>query len=651
MLVLSAKTETALDRATHRLREFLTRNDSVNMSDVAYTLQIGRKAFPHRRCLVCADREDAITALGQEGSKRILSSRTDESRRPVLFLLPGVGDHYVGMAHDLYETWDVFKREVDRCADILKPHLGVDIRSVIYPKTQSWKAASAPKGIDLKRMLRRSDAPDDPDAKALNQTRFAQPALFTIEYAMSRLWQSLGVTPDAIVGHSMGEYVAACLAGVLSLDDALRLIATRAKLVDELPQGAMLAVTLAENELLPLLPEDLSISLINGPGLCVVAGLAAAVGEFERALSEKSVICRRVQNAHAFHSKMLDPIVKAFKEEVDKVRLNEPRIPYISNVTGTWITRSEATDPAYWAMHANHTARFSDALHELWQFKDPVLLEAGPGRTLGVLAMQHPDRSDGGEPVAVSSIRHDYENQSDIEFLWHGIGRLWLSGAAIKWDDAHHGKRRRRVPLPTYPFERHRYWIEGKSGSSNKAQEPDPRSGNSGPDNWFYVPTWERTPFPNEIQHESKQQDAFWLIVADRYGGGRRLKAKFDELQLEAGFVCFGERFVHRADGSFELNPGSVDDYLKLFRELEGRAPGSINIVHLGSVTRDDKETVRSPCASNQNFGFYSLLHIAQALGELNVSVPIKIGVISNRLHEVTGEERLDPEMATVLGP
>jgi acyl transferase domain-containing protein len=622
------------------------------MGDVAYTLQIGRKVFAHRRSLVCVDREDAITALGQEGSKRVLSNRADESRRPVIFLLPGIGDHYVGMAHDLYETWAVFKQEVDRCSHILEPHLGIDIRTMIYPDSQSWKKGGKSKGIDLKKMLGgQTGAPEDQDARTLNRTLFAQPALFTIEYAMTHLWQSLGITPDAIVGHSMGEYVAACLAGVLSLEDALRLIAKRAKLVNELPQGAMLAVTLPENELLSLLPEDLSISLINGPSLCVVAGPPAAVAEFEKILTARSVICRHVQNAHAFHSKMLDPIVKAFEAEVTTVQLNKPRIPYVSNVTGTWITEREATNPAYWSMHASHTARFRDALHELWQLDNPILLEVGPGRTLGMLAMQHPDRRHAGAPLAVSSIRHHYENQSDVEFLWHAIGKLWASGTAIKWDNAHIGGFRRRVSLPTYPFERQNYWMEATSGSAKKAQELNPASEHSGVDNWFYVPTWERTPFPREITHDSHLEDAFWLIVADRYGGGTCIKSRLLALRQPVGFVRFSESFVSRGDGSFELNPAGIDDYLKLFRELEGRAARAINIVHLGSLTRNDAETAHSLRASDQNFGFYSLLHIAQTIGELNVSVPIKIGIVSNRIHEVTGDERLDPAMATVLGP
>src|SRR6185503_9195670 len=310
------------------------------------------------------------------------------------------------------------------CGQILAAQLGEDIRSVIYPGSQSWKKQTKPKGIDLKQMLgRKADAPADPDSKKLNQTLFAQPALFAIEYAMTRLWQALGISPDAIIGHSMGEYVAACLAGVLSLEDALRLLATRARLVNELPQGAMLAVTLSENELLPLLPEGLSISLINGPRLCVVAGPVAAVVDFEKMLHKRDIICRHVQNAHAFHSRMLDPVVKAFEDEMKHVRLREPTIPYISNVTGTWITPDEATDPNYWAMHMTRPARFTGALRELWQFKNPILLEAGPGRTLGMLAMQHPERN-GADPVTVSSIRHDYENQSDVEFLLHAIGKL-----------------------------------------------------------------------------------------------------------------------------------------------------------------------------------------------------------------------------------
>src|ERR1017187_3564503 len=652
LLILSARTAAALDHATGRLREFLERNDSVNMNDVAHTLRVGRRAFPHRRCLVSASREDAIASLAQENSRRVLSSVKQESAgRPVVFLFPGIGDHYVGMGHGLYEAWDVFRQEVDRCAQILHPYLGTDIRKMIYPDGQGWRSEGKNSGIDLKKMLGRSaNALEDHHTTDLNKTLFAQPALFTVQSALARLWQSLGITPAAMVGHSMGEYIAACLAGVLSLEDALRMIATRARLVNDLPQGAMLAVTLPEKKVLPLLTGDLSISLINGPALCVVAGAIAAVAQFERLLNEKHIISRRVQNAHAFHSRMLSPIVSAFEEEVRKVRLNEPGIPYISNVTGRWITGRDATSPSYWAMHADHTARFSDALQELWRLKNPILLEAGPGRTLGVLAMQHPDRQNAADPVTISSIRHHYESQSDVEFLLQAVGRLWLSGVEIRWESMHPGEKRRRVSLPTYPFERQNYWIEKAPSSTKIAPKQKLVSATSSLEDWFYAPSWKRTHFPSNIVDASLHQPAFWLIIADRHGGGSRLKSKLETLGMSAAFVRFGKKSVRHTDGSFDINPATIEGYRELFLELERRTAGApINIIHLGSLVREDEAAEAS--SSNQNFGFFSLFHIAQAIGELRTSIPIKIGIISNRLHSVTGEEDVAPAMATVLGP
>ena len=649
LLVLSAKTETALEQATHRLREFLDREPLANLSDVAYTLQVGRKAFPHRRAVVCIDRQDAIAALSDANSKRVLSRRTDESsRRPVIFLLPGIGDHYVGMAHGLYETWETFRDEVDRCANILEPYLGVDIRELIYPKSESWKKKGGTKGIDVKKMLgRHADAPMDPDTTTLNATLFAQPALFTIEYALGRLWQSWGVTPDAMIGHSMGEYVAACLAGVLSLEDALRLIAVRARLVSALPQGGMLAVMLSETDLRPLLTESLSIALINGPHLCVVAGPVEAVASFETRLTDAGIISRRIQNAHAFHTRMLDPIQEAFEAEVAKVALNKPTIPYVSSVSGTWITNSQAMDPAYWANHATQTVRFSDALRTLWQQKHAIVIEVGPGRTLGVLAMQHPDRIHAGEPLAVSSVRHQYEHESDAVLMVQGIGKLWSQGVGINWERFHRGGQRRRIALPTYPLERQDYWFQPEPRTSRRPQSPDRDSDAAGMDTWFYTPTWERTRV-TAVHSEPRPDNITWLIIGDRYGGGAAIKAQLDRRGIAATLVHFGERFARRRDGSFEVNPARGEDYRQLLEPLTAHSEAALNIVHLGALTRTELPTAGS--ALNQDCSFYSLLYIAQAIGDLAISVPITIGVVSNRLHDVTGEEALYPGMATVLG-
>lgn len=653
LLILSAKSEMALEHTTDRLRKFLERNNSVNMSDAAYTLQVGRRTFPYRRCLVSASREDAIAALGKENSSRVLSSLTDESAaRPVVFLFPGIGDHYVGMGHGLYESWDVFRQEVDRCAGILHQYLGIDIRKVIYPDRHGWRNEGKSKGIDLKAMLgRNADASRDSHATELNKTLFAQPALFTVEYALARLWQSLGISPAAMIGHSMGEYVAACLAGVLSLEDALRVVVARARLVNGLPEGSMLAVALPEKEVLPLLSGDLSISLVNGPALCVVAGPTAAVDEFERMLNEKHVISRRVQNAHAFHSKMLSPIVGALEREVRKVRLSEPGIPFISNVTGRWITGRDATNPSYWAKHAERTSRFGDALQELWRLKNPILLEAGPGRTLTVLAMQHPDRKSAADPVMISSMRHHYEDHSDVEFLLHGIGKLWLCGKSIQWESKYSAQKQRRISLPTYPFEKLNYHIEKTPSGTTLARKQESVSPSSGLENWFYAPSWKRAAFPVDTVDAPYPGNAFWLIFSDRCGGGSRMKSTLEAMGMAAVFVRFGETFVHHTDDSFELNPHGIEGYRQLFLELERRIGGApVNIVHLGSLIREDEDSAQAS-PTNQNFGFFSLFHIAQAIGEFRTSTRVKIGIISNRLHSVTGEEDVAPTMATVLGP
>ena len=652
LLILSAKTQGSLDEATQRLREFLVRNDAVNMADLAHTLQVGRKAYAHRRCLVCSDRETAVATLGQVDSKRTFSSPTEASRRPIVLLLPGIGDQYVGMAYELYQSRPVFKQEVDRCAQILEPHLGVDIRSIIYPESRSWITSGKCKGIDLKRMMLggKSDASHDPDAARLNTTLLAQPALFAVEYAMARLWQSFGVTPDAIVGHSMGEYVAACLSGVLSLEDALWLIVTRAKLVNELPQGAMLAVTLPEEELLSLLPEGLSIALINGPALCVVAGPAAGVAEFEQVLDARSIVCRHVQNAHAFHSRMLDPIAGAYQAAVATVHLNAPAIPYMSNVTGTWISACAATSPAYWANHAIHTARFNDALREVWQLDDPILLEAGPGQTLGVLAMQHPDRPSAVQ-AAISSVRHSYENKSDVEHLWQAVGKLWLSGATIKWDKIQVG-RRRRVPLPTYAFERQRYWMDGpRIQDAHRSEQLVHKKAN--PSEWLYVPSWKRL-LPNfvGIDEIALVKGRTWLVFADEAGFASILVERLRSAARQVVILRPGDCFRQDDSHHFTVEPGNSQHYDSLIRALDSDRLLPDRIVHAWSVSSiHSAPRNEHTFAAAQALGFYSLLYLVKALAKRKTGHDIELFALTNNVQQVLGTEILCPEKSTLLGP
>jgi acyl transferase domain-containing protein/thioesterase domain-containing protein len=651
LLILSAKSATALDTAANRLLEFLQSNPNIKMEDVAYTLQTGRKAFPHRRVLVCAGREDAIVVLNEKNSKRVVSSQVDESVRcPVIFLIPGVGDHYVGMAQGLYERCEVFRHQVDCCAALFKQHLGVDILQVIYPDSFSKNKEIKSAGIDLRKMLGgKAGEPENPATQKLNKTVFAQPALFTIEYSLARLWQHLGIAPDAIVGHSMGEYVAACLAGVFTLEDAVRLISQRAKLANELPQGAMLAVMLPEAEILPLLNEQLSISLINGPNLCVVAGPVPVVAEFERTLDERNILTRPVKNAHAFHSKMLDPIVPTFAEEVRKVKLSEPKIPFISNVTGNWITKGEAVDPNYWARHANHTARFSDALHHLWHFKDAILLETGPGKTLGVLAAQHPDRRGAGNPVTVSSLRHHYENHSDVEFLWQSIGRLWLAGIDLKWEKLPPARQRRKVPLPTYPFERANYWIEPTRVLDTPPVEEAFIHKNPDLSTWFYVPSWKRTLARRVGISELSKSAARWLVFSPEGGLTAQLLDRLKASGQKVVTVRAGGAYQEIDANNFLLRPDDARDYELLIQRLQRNDWNLDYIIHAWSLTSGALQSDSFQHALD--LGFYSLLFLARALAKLNFRNDLKLFALSDNTQEVHGNEKLTPEKATLLGP
>lgn len=459
LLVLSAKTNSALATATSNLQDYIMQNPDVNLADVAYTLQVGRRQFSHRQAVVCHDLEDAVAALQHQG--RVKSSIQETQERPVAFMFPGVGTQYVDMARELYELESIFRQQIDYCCELLKPLLGLDLRNVLYSKSpvKSLDNKGKAPGVDLRKMLGRGVEPADAATQQLNQTCLTQPAVFVIEYALAQLWMSWGIRPMAMIGYSLGEYVAATLSGVFSLEEALILVAKRAQMIQELPSGAMLAVPLTEQEIYPLLGEQLSLSAVNGASLCVVAGVTSAVEEFEQKLTQQGLACRRLVTSHAFHSTMMEAKAPSLRELVATFNLQSPKIPYISNVTGTWITPAQAIDPEYWVKHLCQPVLFAAGIKQLWARHNPVLLEIGAGQSLSSLAMQCLDKHSATEPIVLPCLRYAYEQQSDIAFLLNTLGQLWLSGVQIDWSGFYAYEKRSRLPLPTYPFERQSYWI------------------------------------------------------------------------------------------------------------------------------------------------------------------------------------------------
>lgn len=435
LLVFSAKTPSALEQLTSKLAYYLTTHPQLNWADIAYTLQTGRRAFPHRRMLVCGDTAEAGAVLQTLEPKRVISNDRASGESAVAFMFPGQGTQYVNMGYGLNQTEAVFSTEVTECAEVLAPHLGLDIRSLLYPPSEQAQFA----------------------AQQLDQTFITQPVLFVNEYAIAQVWRQWGITPQAMIGHSLGEYVAACVSGVFSRDDALLLLAGRARLMQSLPPGAMLAVRLPVAEVEARLGKKLSIAAINSPTLTVVSGPREEMQIFQDELAATQITYRRLATSHAFHSQMLDSILSPFGELLRRVKFSPPQIPWVSCLTGNWITAAQATDPDYWVQQLRQPVRFAEGLLTLTQERNFTLLEVGPGRTLSTLARQQIGKA--GEPPILASLSAEQEARSEREAMLSTLGRLWLSGASVNWPGLHNGQQRQRVALPTYPFERKRFWF------------------------------------------------------------------------------------------------------------------------------------------------------------------------------------------------
>ncbi|NWF60104.1 MAG: acyltransferase domain-containing protein [Fischerella sp.] len=458
LLVLSAHTDSALKTATVNLADYLRQHRDFNLADVAHTLQREQQAFKHRRMVVCRDIEDAIAAL--EDPRRFLTNIQETKERPVAFMFPGLGTHYVNMAWELYQVEPVFRDRVDYCCEFLKLLLDRDLRDVIYPHRGSQQDQQLPQensqGLDLRKMLGRSQTQTDAKIVAatslLNQTHLAQPAIFVIEYALAQLLISWGIGPVAMIGYSIGEYVAATLAGVLSLEEGLTLIAARAQMIQKLPGGAMLAVPLSQTEISPLLNDKLSLSAVNGPSMRVIAGETNAIEALEQQLTKKGLACRRLETSHAFHSHMMEGATSDLRELVKTFNLQPPKIPYISNVTGTWITAASATNPDYWVKHLCQPVLFAPGMQELWKKLYPILLEVGPGQTLGSFALQCIENNPAVSQIILPSLRYSYDKKPDLAFLLKTLGRLWLAGVQIDWARFYAHERPHPIPLPAYLF-------------------------------------------------------------------------------------------------------------------------------------------------------------------------------------------------------
>lgn len=628
LILISAKTPTALDAVSKNLAEFVRSHPDLDLANIAYTLQVGRRPLEYRRMFLCQNRKDLLTFLDSSSQQGIHSSRVEPNSRQVVFMFPGQGSQHVYMARELYEEESTFRNEVDRCCELLIPHLGFDLRTILYPRKEREEEA----------------------ALCLQQTSVTQPALFVIEFALARLWMSWGIKPDALIGHSIGEYVAACLAGVFSVEETLALVFQRGHLMQNMPSGAMLAVPMPEDELKKIIPKTLSLAAVNGPSLCVVSGLNPEIDAFLAALTASGKTGTILHTSHAFHSPMMDPILQPFAESVNQVKRGQPQLPFISNVTGTWISAKDSTDPHYWAIHLRHTVRFADGIKELLKNRASVLLEVGPGTTLGSLAQQQAEK-----PLTraiFSSLRHPREQRSDLACLLSTLGKLWLNGVKVDWFGFHAHEQRGRVSLPTYPFERQRYWLEAKPEGPTKTNARLAASHNPDLADWFYIPSWKRSGLPDRFEKNNQRRDKLgWLIFIDECEWGLKIVQQLESFKQDVIQVHIGKSYTKVSNSRYTINPERREDYIALIAELRAANKLPDKIVHMWSLsTPGEGEGVGSRLERMQNMGLYSMLFLAQALGDQDITTNLEIEVISNNIHVVTGEEVCYPEKSTVLG-
>ncbi|WP_328853115.1 SDR family NAD(P)-dependent oxidoreductase [Micromonospora globbae] len=614
LLHVSAQTPTALDAALQRLAAHLDGAADAGpeyLADVAHTLRVGRREYPHRAAVVATDLPDAVAALA---NPRRVQRGVAEGAPRLAFLFSGQGAQYAGMGAQLYAEEPGFAATVDECAELLRPELGLDIRDLILGR--------------------------DPQAgEKLTETRYTQPALFVVEYALARLWQDAGARPAAMIGHSIGEYVAATVAGVLTLPDALRVVAARGRLMQSLPAGAMLAVSLDEKTVAERLPEGLAVATVNGPGTCVVAGETEAVAAFAEVLKGK---CKLLRTSHAFHSPMMEPILDEFTALMASVTLRPPTVPFLSNVTGTWITDAQATDPAYWAAHLRRPVRFGDCVATLLGEGTWQLVECGPGKQLANLARMQVARasSDQRKLTPLGSLPGPGESTGDLATLLGAAAVLWSAGVPVRLVD---DPQARRVPLPTYPFERRRYWVD---------PDPEPQGGapaaQSGPrplPEWFAVPVWRQA-----APQPPTETLGRCLVLADGPRGDA-LIAGLRAAGADPVEVRPGDAFAATPTG-YRLRPGVREDHDALVAALSTDGVPA-RLVH--ALTLDGAPTGTDIAATwaAQERGFFSALHLVQALAGAGLTAEengLTLDLVTSGIGDVRGDDLTRPEHATLAG-
>ncbi|WBY03347.1 beta-ketoacyl synthase N-terminal-like domain-containing protein [Ramlibacter tataouinensis] len=623
VITLSARTPSSLERLKARWSDFLARPPAgFELHDAAFTTQEGRRGFAHRCAIVARDLPQLAAALEARQSPQVASGKAGSVAPAVVMMFPGGGASYPGAGRGLL-VQPAFRAAIDECFRLMPPDAPSDLRALMFERVPG----------------------DAEAARQLEQPRYNIPALFVLEYALARLWESWGVRAAAVIGHSAGEYAAAVVAGVMGLADALAVVVLRGLLFEQAPAGAMLSVDLAEDELRELMADlELDVAVVNAPDLCIASGAQASIDELGRRLAGQGREGRRLHIKVAAHSRRLDGILARFAEGVARIRLSEPAIPFISNLSGGWADAALLSGADYWVRHLREPVRFADGLAAVLAMGDAVLLEVGPGQGLCALARQNLQ----GQPRAVlPSTAKAQEAGDDLPLMLASLGALWARGITPDWPVVRGGGAPRRISLPTYAFDHQRHWIEpgdALPGTRAGAGEPPSQRVHRLPqmDDWFGVPQWSPAPLPQQPAPEPGRQ---WLVMgADDACTQGVLRRIADEVG-RCVRVRAGTAFAEAADG-FTLEPGDPAQVERLFGALEGSARLPDHIVHLWGLQADGSDAPR-----DQALAFDSLVNIAKAVQALDLRQPVRLAVVTSGSQRVNGGPVEHPVRNLALGP
>jgi acyl transferase domain-containing protein/acyl carrier protein len=646
-LLLSAMTASALESATQRLIEHLRVHPEQDLADVAYTLQVGRASLPFRRALTCRSRQEAIDWFASLDAGRVTTRQVARGRqRPVVFMFPGTGEQFVGMARELYLSETVFRAAIDQCAQLLAEPLGQDLASLLYPADSADLASPVETGpVALRELVQRAPEPAGP----LTRTLFAHAAVFAVEYALGRLFLSLGVKPQLLLGYSTGEYVAACLAGVLSLEDALAVLTERARLIERCAEGAMLSVMAGEENLQPVLGDGVWLAALNGPELSVLAGSVPGIERAATQLEARGIACQRVPVQQAFHCPLIAGIEAELLAVLRRVTLRRPEIPIISNVTGQRLTDAEACDPGYWYRHAVSPVRFAEGIASVWQRPERILLELGPGQSLCSFALQ---QAQGETELALSSVPGRHERTSPVAFLQSCLAKLWLHGAELDWAAAYEPGTRRKLPLPLYPFERERYWIETAEAQATPAALPahDDADQKQPIDRWYFVPEWRSRALPPELATSASSEHGGWLILGDEGELCAALTTALAQAGVRRVTVTAGAAFRVLDEHRLELDPTQPEHYHLLAHHLASQGIVIRRVVLLWPAQTQIGQVDLERTQVALERGFHSLHALLQALGETPVEAGISVLAVSSGSECVLGDDVSAPEAVVIDG-